>query len=59
MTDQYITAQQLTTIIPLSHRHLAERITHRKDFPPATRVGAKRFWKRAEVVAWLESRVGK
>lgn len=54
--NRYITAREITQIIPLSCRHVAERVTHRKDFPAATRIGSKRFWKEAEILRWLEDR---
>jgi len=50
----YVSAKGLVELIPLSERHLSERVSKRKDFPRAYRVGSKRYWLRSEVSAWFE-----
>ena len=56
---QYVTAREVAALLPLSYRHVADRITHRKGFPAPAKFGAKRFWKVADIRAWLDSRVEK
>lgn len=54
--SERITAKEIAGLIGLSHKHTADRITHRKDFPKPYRFGRVRRWQREEVVAWIESR---
>lgn len=56
MDGDYINAKGIAKIIPLSVRVIAERVTHRPDFPPAVRIGNRRFWLRSEVTKWIEAR---
>lgn len=56
MDNTYITAKEIAQIVPLSARHIAERVTHRKDFPLPYRIGKRRFWKRSVVLEWIEKR---
>lgn len=51
-----ITAKEIASLIGLSPKHTADRITHRKDFPKPYRFGRMRQWPRDEVIAWIESR---
>ena len=53
-----IPASKLTEIIPLSFRHISDRVSHAPDFPRPFRAGkgGRRLWKRAEVEAWWESK---
>lgn len=53
---ELITAKEISKIIPLSVRHIAEAVTKRKDFPRAYRIGSIRFWKKTEVNEWFEKR---
>lgn len=55
MTDNYVNAGQIAELIQMSKRHVAERVTQRKDFPKARRIGARRIWKASEVEKWIET----
>ena len=33
MNTPYVTTKELAELLPFSLRHLAERVTHRRDFP--------------------------
>ena len=58
----YVTCQGMVDLvhellpITISLRHLQDKVTRRPDFPKPYRLGAKRWWKRTEVIAWFETR---
>ena len=56
---QYVSAREIAALLPLSYRHVVDRIPHREGFPAPANFGTKRFWKASEVRAWLDSRVEK
>ena len=56
MNSPYITTKELAEILPFSRAHIADRITHRRDFPEARRIGTRRLWKLDEVMKWIENR---
>ena len=43
MNSPYITTKELAEILPFSRAHIADRITHRRDFPEARRIGTRRL----------------
>ena len=56
MISEYITPKQIAEIIPLSYRHIADRVTHRKDFPKPYRIANRRYYKKDEILQWWEGR---
>ena len=54
--NTYVTTKELAELLPFSLRHLAERVTHRRDFPAARRIGKRRIWKLEEVLNWIENK---
>lgn len=55
MTEM-LTAKEIAGLIKMNEKHVADRITHRADFPKPRRIGRVRRWTREEVIAWIESR---
>ena len=41
MNTPYVTTKDLAELLPFSLRHLSERVTHRRDFPAARRIGKR------------------
>ena len=56
MDTPYVTTKELAELLPFSLRHLSERVTHRRDFPTARRIGKRRIWKLEEVLNWIENK---
>lgn len=56
MNTPYVTTKELAELLPFSLRHLSERVTHRRDFPAARRIGKRRIWKLEEVLNWIENK---
>jgi prophage regulatory protein len=46
----------IAEIVGLNAAHVRDRLTKRKDFPAAYRIGGALRWKRDEVDDWIESR---
>ena len=56
---QYIDSREVTALLPYCHRHVADRITKKSGFPAPVKFAgksAKRFWKAADVLAWIAAR---
>jgi len=54
--NDFVSAKDICHIIPMSPRHIQDRIVRRQDFPKPYRVGMRRYYKRTEVEAWWESK---
>lgn len=51
-----LTVDQLAELFQLNKRHVAERVTKRKDFPKPYQIGGARRWNEEEVLRWVEER---
>jgi predicted DNA-binding transcriptional regulator AlpA len=47
--------QQVADLLGLNADHIRDRLSKRKGFPPAYRIGGLR-WKADDIEAWIESR---
>lgn len=47
---------KLAELFDLNEAHVRDRLTKRKDFPPAYRIGGALRWKAEEIENWIESR---
>lgn len=47
---------KLAELFDLNEAHVRDRLTKRKDFPPAYRIGGALRWKADEIDDWIESR---
>lgn len=54
--EELLTATEIAKMIKLSPRHVAERVTHRPDFPSPRRFGHIRRWRKEDVRTWIEGR---
>jgi hypothetical protein len=56
--EEYVTVEEIVGMfpVPLSPRHVRERVVRRNDFPTPYRVGRKRWWVKGEVQAWILAR---
>ena len=46
----------IAALLTLNEAHVRDRLTKRKDFPPAYRVGGVLRWKQDDIEDWLETR---
>lgn len=46
----------IAALLTLNEAHVRDRLTKRRDFPPAYRIGGALRWKAEEVEDWIESR---
>jgi len=56
MDDILMTARDIALMLRMSPSHVAERITHRPDFPKPYRLGRVRRWAASDIRAWIEAR---
>ena len=54
MVTEFVGVAGLPAVIPLSRRHLAERVTKRPDFPAPHMVGRARFWRLTDILNWMD-----
>lgn len=53
---ELIPAKEVSKILGLKPRYVAEKLVHRPDFPTAYRIlGGMRKWDRAQILEWLET----
>lgn len=52
------TAQDIAEKLKLNVRYVRDRLSKRKDFPAAYRIGSLLRWKPEDVEKWLEKRKG-
>ena len=52
----YWNPREVAEYLGVSVRHAQERVTRRRDFPTAYRLGARRWWKKELVIEWFELR---
>lgn len=53
-----MTAKEIAAVVKLAPRYVAEKLTKRRDFPAAIRMGSVRRWERGDFERWLASRKG-
>lgn len=46
----------LAALFDLNPAHIRDRLTKRKDFPPAYRIGGTLRWKADEIDLWIDAR---
>lgn len=46
----------IAALLDLNAAHVRDRLTKRRDFPAAYRIGGALRWKREEIDDWIESR---
>jgi prophage regulatory protein len=49
-------ANAIAAQFELTAEHVRDRLSKRRDFPPAYRIGGQLRWKAEEIEAWVESR---
>ena len=49
-----LTVRQVAELLQLNEAHVRDRLSKRRDFPPAYRIGGLR-WERADILAWIEA----
>lgn len=52
---QFLDLHDLAAMLKLNADHIRDRLSKRKGFPPAYRIGGLR-WKADDIEAWIESR---
>lgn len=52
---KFLDPNDLAEMLGLNADHIRDRLSKRKGFPPAYRIGGLR-WKADEIEAWIESR---
>jgi len=53
---ELIPAKEVSKILGLKPRYVAEKLIHKSDFPTAYRIlGGKRQWDKAQILEWLET----
>lgn len=50
-----LTADDIAELLRCTADHVRDRITKRKGFPPAYRLGGLLRWERAEVLRWIDA----
>lgn len=50
----YITAREIAAMLDLNEAHVRDRLSKRRDFPPAYRIGGLR-WERQDILDWIEA----
>lgn len=53
---QLIGIARIAEMLDLNEAHVRDRLTKRKDFPPAHRIGGALRWKAEDIEDWIESR---
>ena len=51
-----LTVDDLSVLLKLTKRQVAERVTKRSDFPKPYQIGGARRWAEDEILQWLEDR---
>jgi predicted DNA-binding transcriptional regulator AlpA len=53
---ELIPAKEVSKILGLKPRYVAEKLVHKANFPTAYRIlGGSRKWNKAEILEWLET----
>ena len=51
-----LTVDDLSVLLKLTKRQVAERVTKRSDFPKPYQIGGALRWAEDEILQWLEDR---
>lgn len=54
-THTYLTAGDLAELLRLDEDHVRDRLSKRRDFPAAYRIGGALRWARTDVLDWIEA----